>query len=162
MNAFQMKMLSVVIGCFFLVYAGWSLGQSQASHSLPGGTDWKALSPSEKQIYGAGFTQGYRQAYLHVGAIAMSKEKSPPSTNSAQNSDYEELLGIAQRVTPWFVHRSATGLDSTVTTFYGDYRNMPVCWDDATVLSAAALAGSPATDRELSAARKRGSANGCH
>jgi hypothetical protein len=64
MNALQMKMLSVVIGCFFLVYAGWSLGKAQASHSLPGGTDWKALSPSERQIYGAGFTQGYRRAYL--------------------------------------------------------------------------------------------------
>lgn len=52
-------------------------------------------------------------------------------------------------------------LAATVSTFYDDYRNMPVCWDEAVSFSIASLRGNAAADQELAAARKRGAENGC-
>jgi hypothetical protein len=52
-------------------------------------------------------------------------------------------------------------LEATVSTFYDDYRNTPVCWDDATRFSTLSLKGNAPTEKELNAVRKKGAESGC-
>lgn len=52
-------------------------------------------------------------------------------------------------------------LEATVSTFYGDYRNMPVCLDDAVRLSTKSLEGNVPAEQELNAVRNKGAESGC-
>jgi hypothetical protein len=52
-------------------------------------------------------------------------------------------------------------IETTMTSFYADYRNAPVCWADALQFSVWSLTGNAATDRELDSARKIGAETGC-
>ena len=51
--------------------------------------------------------------------------------------------------------------EGALDTFYSDYRNTPVCLNEAILFSIASLAGNPATNQELTAARKAGAESGC-
>jgi hypothetical protein len=155
-----MKKLVGVTRGLLVFSAGWCMGGVQADEHFPGGTGWKSLTPTERDLYVAGFLHGYSTAIVHAGALADAKEKHQDT--SSMPADEKSELTMAKKVLPLFL-RDPTGsqLDPTITTLYGDYRNMPVCFDDAILLSAASLAGNAATDQELDAARKRGAEKGC-
>ena len=58
--------------------------------------------------------------------------------------------------------RSSVGqIESTISTFYDDNRNMAVCWDVATWLSTVSLEGNPTPEQALNVARKTGAERGC-
>jgi hypothetical protein len=148
--------------CLVFFCVGWCFGQGKTATHLPGGSDWKSLSSAERKLYLSGWVLGYRLGTLHAGVLATSN-LAPEKVNAltpAQKKDYDESLGWAHRVTPILLH-GASGLEATVSTFYGDYRNTTVCLDEAILFSAATLAGNAASDQELGAARKQGAASGC-
>jgi hypothetical protein len=152
----------VGVTCGLLVFsAGWCMGGAQADKHFPGGTGWKSLTPTERDLYVAGFLHGYATAIVHAGALADAKESH--QNTSSMPADEKSELAMAKKVLPLFLREDPTAsqLDPTITTLYGDYRNMPVCFDDAILLSAASLAGNAATDQEVDAARKRGAEKGC-
>jgi hypothetical protein len=150
------------VTCGLLVFAaGWCFGQGQSAKHLPGGSDWKNLSSEERQLYVAGYLHGYLQALLH-GALLSIEHNAPQKMSSLPADKYQ--LAMAHKVAPLFLQQdepTAPQLDPTISAFYSDYRNMPVCFDEAILLSAASLAGNAATDQELDAARKRGAEKGC-
>jgi hypothetical protein len=157
------KLIVVAVG-LLVFFTGWCFGKGQTATHLPGGGDWKALSSTDRELYVAGFVQGYGQGTLHAGSMAMEKlaPEKVSSMTPAQKNDYNESLGRAHKVAPILLHGvSASGLEVTASTFYADYRNTPVCFDDAIIVSSMALAGSPATEQELGAVRKRGATSGC-
>src|SRR5260370_41604807 len=49
----------------------------------------------------------------------------------------------------------------TMSTFYGDYKNVAVCWPYALTFSAESVAGRPPTELELDIARKVAAESGC-
>jgi hypothetical protein len=150
------------VTCGLLIFsAGWSMGGVQAVKTFPGGSYWQNLAPAHRDLYVAGFLHGYQTAIIHAGAIADAKDAHQNTSSMA--ADEKSELAMAKKVLPLFLREDATAyqLDPTITTLYGDYRNMPVCFDEAILLSAASLAGNPATDQELDAARKRGAEKGC-
>jgi hypothetical protein len=52
-------------------------------------------------------------------------------------------------------------LERTLDTFYSDYRNAPVCLDEAILFSIASLAGNAASDQELGDTRNKDAKSGC-
>lgn len=158
------RKLFVWAGSLVIFSAGWCFDQRRATSHQPGGGAWKALSPPDHKFYLAGFVQGYGLGIIHAGSLAVEKyapEKASQMT-IAEKRDYEESLGLAHNVIPILLRSvSDSGLEATVNTFYNDYRNVPVCFEQAILLSAASLAGKPATEQELSTARRRGSESGC-
>jgi len=154
-----------ISGCLALLCVGWCFGQAQTATHPPGGGDWKALPPSDRALYLSGFLQGYKLGIVHAGVLAISK-LSPEKVSTmtpAEKKEYDESLEWAHKAAPLLLHGgpSRLGLESTVSTFYADYRNMPVCFEDAVLFSAASLAGNAATDQELKAAREKGAESGC-
>src|ERR1700730_285952 len=160
----MMKAPFLVAGCIAIFCSGWCLGQGQKTTHLPGGGDWKALSFADHEFYLAGFVQGYGVGMLHAGSLTIAKlapEKVSAMT-SAEKNDYEESLARARQVAPVLLHSpSSSGLERTVSTFYSDYRNVSICFEDAILFSAASLAGNAAKDQELEVARKKGARIGC-
>jgi hypothetical protein len=155
-------MRKLFASCLVFFCAGWCFGE--INQTGVNGTTWKTLSPTEHKFYLSGFVQGYALGAAHAGSMALNRfapEKVltlPP----AEKSDYDKTLAWAPRVMRILQQSIAkSGLETAVSTFYGDYRNMPVCFEDAILFSAASLAGSTPTDKELNAARKQGAEGGC-
>jgi hypothetical protein len=61
-----------------------------------------------------------------------------------------------------FGQRQITGkVDNAVSSFYGDYRNVSVCWNQAVQFSIWSLSGDAVTDQEIDAARKSKAESDC-
>ncbi|HZU45293.1 MAG TPA: hypothetical protein VE994_21630 [Terriglobales bacterium] len=164
-----MKQMVVLAGCLALFYAGWCYGQGQTAKGLPGGTTWKGVTGSERQMYVVGFMHGYVLGGRDTAAILVAKlekgELSLPKlrpTTPAQKKDMDEGIEEAEKAAPTIGRTSALILEAAMSTFYNDQRNATVCWDKAAMLSAASLAGNAPTDQELDAARMKGAESGCH
>jgi len=51
------------VTCGLLIFsAGWCVAGMQTATHFPGGSDWKILTPSERDLYVAGFLHGYAAA----------------------------------------------------------------------------------------------------
>jgi hypothetical protein len=57
---------------------------------------------------------------------------------------------------------SVAKIENAMSSFYTDYRNAPVCWNEAVQFSVLSLNGEAATEQELAAARKSGAEAGCN
>jgi len=160
-----MKTAIFLEGCFLLFFAGLLLGQKEsAAKHLPGGADWLALTPTDREMYIDGFLMGYKLSSLQTGSLFLAKfaPEKVSSMTAAEKKDYEESSGWAHKVLPYFKGPvSSSTLRDTVTAFYSDYRNLHVCLEDSVLFSAASLRGNAASEQELSAARKQGVENGC-
>jgi len=124
------------------------------------------MPPVAHTFYVTGFTDGYQEALMEAGALALQKN-SPEKASSfppAERKNYEEFLQWGVRIIPFFdgPPRTVGELQGALDTFYSDYRNTPVCLDEAILFSAASLAGNAATQQELDAARKKGAESRCN
>jgi hypothetical protein len=154
------KLIGVTCGLLFFS-AGWCFGGGQTAAHSAGGSDWKALTPAERELYLAGYLHGYIQGFIHGGALAI--EHNAPDKMSSAPADEKNQLAMGHRVAPYILQKdpSADRVEPTMAALYGDHRNMTVCLDEAILLSAASLGGNAATDQELDAARMRGAEKGC-
>ena len=153
--------LIVVASSLAAFGAGWCVGQAQHGND---GNSWHVLPPVAHTYYVKGFSDGYGLALLHGGVLAVAKNapETVSSMKPAEMKDYQETLRWAKSIVPFQLHgspKSVGELQGALDTFYSDYRNTPVCLDEAILFSLASLAGNAAADQELDAARKNES--GC-
>jgi hypothetical protein len=158
-----MRKLIIAASGLVVFCTGWCVGQV---HHGNDGNSWHKLPPVAHTFYVLGFSHGYASAILHAGALAIAKNapESVSSMTPAGKKDYDETLQWARRIAPFELHgatRTVGELEGALDTFYNDYRNTPVCLDEAILFSIASLAGNAAPDRELVAARKNGAEGGC-
>ncbi len=155
------KGITVAVCCGLVFLGGWAFGQ--ADRGRYGGARWKPLTTYEKSLYAFGFSRGYEQGFEEAGSVAIvniQSQRSLPVPTPEQKKKFSELAAQARDHS--FIGRAIVGqLIATVDTFYGDYRNMPVCWNDAVLLSSVSLEGRAPTEESLEAARKRGAESGC-
>jgi hypothetical protein len=158
-----MRKLIVVACSLALLAAGWCFGQAQHGSN---GNSWHVLSPAAHTFYVKGFYNGYASASVQMGALTIAKNapEKVSSMKPAERKDYEEALRWAKLIAPFMFNgppRSVGEFEGALDTFYSDYRNTPVCLNEAILFSIASLAGNPATNQELTAARKAGAESGC-
>jgi hypothetical protein len=157
------RKLIVVASSLAVFGAGWCFGQAQHGND---GNSWHTLPSAVRRFYVAGFSEGYA---LGVGqttvlAIAKNAPEKVSSMKPVEMEYYQETLRWAKRIVPFELSeqkKSVKNLENTLDTFYSDYRNTPVCLDEATLFSMASLAGNAAPDQELDAARKKGAESEC-
>jgi hypothetical protein len=58
-------------------------------------------------------------------------------------------------------HHNLGEITNAVTTFYGDYRNVSVCWEAAVTFSVMSVYGNPPSNEELARARQGSPKGGC-
>jgi hypothetical protein len=158
----RMRKPIVVAGCLFLFCAGWAFGQQTAM--TWNGTSWKTLNRFERALYVAGFNKGHVAGMREALEEALEMVTAVRPASSWTPEEKKELMKKAEQ----HDQKSAANsdltigqLEATISTFYDDYRNMPVCWDDATKFSTLSLKGNAPTEKELNAARNAGAESGC-
>jgi hypothetical protein len=155
------KRITVVVCCGLTFVGGWAFGQIRDAGN--NGARWKTLTAFEKNLYALGFSRGYEQGFEEAGATAivnMQSQRSLPVPTPEQKRKFSELAAQARDHS--FIGRATIGqITATVDTFYGDYRNMPVCWNDAVLLSSVSLEARAPAQESLEAARKSGAESGC-
>jgi hypothetical protein len=80
----------------------------------------------------------------------------------AQTQRVGEIVGLPVRALQLDTGPTVGKIEETISTFYDDYRNAPVCWNEAVQFSIWSLSGNPPSDDEVSSARKSGAESGCN
>jgi len=150
-----------MVCCCLGFFGGLAFGQADGAGY--DGARWKPLTNYEKSLYAFGFSRGYEQGFEEAGAtaiVSMQSKRRLPVPTPEEKGKFVELA--AQARDHAFIGRATVGqLIATVDAFYGDYRNMPVCWNHAVLLSSVSLEGGAPTEESLQAARKSGAESGC-
>jgi len=154
---------AILIGCFCLVVfcSGWAFGQRSLDAS-----NWSELGKIDnlaRTMYVKGYLAGYSDGdsamekitVVLTGDYPMDEAKKKLIAPQAVRLSQVSLLGI---VNPDVTIERVMG---TMSSFYGDYRNAPVCWNQALQFAVWSLNGDSPTEQELRAARKRSAENGC-
>ncbi len=161
-----MRRRIAIVACSGLVFlAGLAVGKAQEAPHPAGGSTWQNLTETIRDIYVRGFSNGYVVGARDASGYAVVKFGAKlPAMTAAVRKDMDEgaaQFGSAGRA---LLSPQGPGVEvivSTVSTFYSDYRNTPICQDKAILFSVASLAGNAASDQELAAARKAGAETGC-
>jgi hypothetical protein len=123
------KKITVAVSSVIIFFAGWTFGQTTGGGN--NGVRWKTLTAFEKSIYALGFSRGYEQGFEEAGAaaiVSIQSQRPLPVATSEQKKKFSELA--AQARDHAFIGKATVGqITATVDAFYGDYRNMPVCWN---------------------------------
>lgn len=155
---------TILVACSggLLFLAGWTLGQNKGGGN--NGARWKTLTPFEKNLYALGFSRGYEQGAIDAAELALAKTLSsaPPTLTPEVKKKVLAAAVTAKKHRVMLGSLSSMGqITDTTTTFYTDFRNIPVCWSDAIIFSTASLRGQAPTEQELNAARKAGAESTC-
>ena len=155
-----MRRLIVVVGSLAVFGAGWCFGQQSAWN----GPRWKTLSLFERSLYVMGFNRGHaagmREGFDQFGEVILAARPASSWTPEEKKKVTEKAEQIDQESAAKSDYTMGQ-LEATVSTFYHDYRNMAVCWDDAVRFSTLSLKGNAPAEKQLNAARKKGAESGC-
>ncbi len=155
------KKLIVAVCCALTFFVGWAFRQhplNSSSWSDLGNTDSLA-----RLMYIKGYTEGYRDGHTIMVMMEEAKAKNtPPHTSTTQFLALATLrandvagLGSGHGIT-------MKTIQDTISLFYSDYRNAPVCWNQALQFSLWSMNGHAATDQALDDARKSSAESGCN
>jgi hypothetical protein len=123
-------------------------------------------------MYVGGFSQGYHQGVIDgMGYSVRWNTKMFAKTHCTPAPELlskEEMLAelnaeAQEKKLPFYgdFHTNPKQISDVMSVFYADYRNMPICWENALRFSAASLAGRAPTEQELDAARKTDAESSC-
>jgi hypothetical protein len=145
--------LGFALCAFALFTGGWLAGFAQSEYQHNAAT-WKTLTTFEKVLSLEGFHQGYSTA-ADAKELLRNSKITGPKRALVETMD-RDLLGDGLN------KRLKVGeLASAVSTFYGDYRNASVCWNQALTLSSMATNGDTVTDQMLNDLRALSAKSGC-
>jgi len=165
-----MKKTIIAFGCLMFFASGWALGQTRERQN---GLYWKKLGSSDfaqagKAMYIDGFFAGYQHGIADAETAALTgktgRAKQAPIPEASKRfvqNDAPLLAWMSSQLRHGRFDFSNGQIESEMDSFYGDYRNAPVCWDEALVFSLGALEGNPPSRQQLSFVRKLGAGTPC-
>ena len=155
-----MRKLFIFVGCCGLTLISvWASDQLELDAAR-----WREYGKRD-ELARSMFVKGYRDGYaagnsaMEKITVVLTKDNPPDAAKrklvAPQSLRLAEMLNLKNNVT---VGKIANAMDS----FYGDYRNAPVCWKTALQFSVWSLNGDAPAEQELDSARKFDAANGCN
>lgn len=150
----------ITICCGLTFCAGWVFGQRTLDAS-----NWGELGRTDglgRLMYVKGYIQGYADGDSAMEKITVVLTKNIPLDSSTKQLVSPQMRRLSD-VVGFGKNQDVTvgKIDNAVSSFYSDYRNAPVCWNQALQFSIWSLNGNAPTDQELDAARKSGAESGC-
>lgn len=155
-----MKKTLIVGGSLLLFCAGWVFGQYAGGPKFDGSA-WNNLRNMDvlaQTMYTSAYVAGYRRS-SDVDLVIHGPGKPSPLESSRiarLKIESHDLNGLGKNR-----HVTVAQVQEAMDAFYIDYRNAPVCWDDALVFSVESLNDDPPTEQELDATRKANTETGC-
>lgn len=145
---------------FLLFCVGWAFGQQ----SVFNGTGWKNANLDQRVFYIRGFTEGHYSGMIDGSRVILEAVKTAiPSSAWTQKEKIAFLKKLSEtdHNSAAQPHFSVRQIESTTSTFYDDYRNVPVCWYHAVQFSVSSLEGNAPSETDLDRTRKSDAESGC-
>jgi hypothetical protein len=153
----------IVGGCFcVLVFcSGWAFGQRTLDAS-----NWSELGKIDdlaRIMYVKGYLAGYSDGDSAMEKITVVLMKDNPMDDAKKKLVAPQATRVSQVSGFGVINPDITigKIKDTMSSFYGDYKNAPTCWNQALQFAVWSLNGDAPTEQELSEARKRGAESGC-
>jgi hypothetical protein len=156
-----MRKAIVVLSGLLLFWGGWCFGQDSPARN---GTGWKNFDRVGRLLYVEGFDKGHAAGMSDGFEEVLEMLTAAKLPSSWTPEERKKLADKASQIDQKAAAYSAFTIgqiEATVSTFYEDYRNAPVCWNHAISFSTSSLKGGASTDQELDAARKADAERGC-
>jgi hypothetical protein len=166
-----MKKRIIIAACGAVIFfVGWAFGQAPSFDAA----HWTQLGKADdyaRLMYLKGYLRGYSDGDGAMERIAMMFVKKDQLNSMdaptkkivlAQTQRVGEIVGLPVRALQLDTGPTVGKIEETISTFYDDYRNAPVCWNEAVQFSIWSLSGNPPSDDEVSSARKSGAESGCN
>lgn len=157
-----MRKLFIAAGCSSLIFfAGWALGQEKQFDA----SGWRELEKVDDlasltyvKAYSQGYVDGENAMEIVASVVTHGKPVDPETKKlvAPHVARITEMQGMGKNRDLTFAK-----IKDTVTAFYADYRNAPICWNTALQFSVWSLNGDAPTEQELDSARKSGAENAC-
>ncbi len=151
-----MRRKLVVAACWVLFFAAGWMSASKAQSRMSPAEVWRTMPYAERFAYVSGFFSGYAW-----GLIDEMNDVSAQVAAGKRTPEQKEILKFMYSVRR---HKpdaaSWAEVIDAVSTFYSDYRNLPVCSDNAVRFATSAMLGNAAIEQELQRVRKA-DAQGC-
>jgi hypothetical protein len=152
----------IVAGCFCVLIfcSGWVFGQRTLDAS-----NWGELGKIDnlaRTTYVKGYLAGYSDGESTMEKIASVLMKDNPRDDAKKKLVAPQAARVSQ-VIGFGINQDMTigKIMDAMSSFYSDYRNAPVCWNQALQFAVWSLNGDSPSEQELSEARKRGAESGC-
>jgi hypothetical protein len=159
----SIMMKTIVLGCFCLLIfsSGWVFGQQTLDASK-----WHQYGKADelaRTMYVKGYLAGYSDGDSAMEKITVVLMKDNPMDDAKKKLVAPQATRVSQVSGFGIINPDMTigKIMDAMSSFYGDYRNAPVCWNQALQLAVWSLNGETPTDQELREARKRGAEIGC-
>jgi hypothetical protein len=153
----------IVGGCFcVLVFcSGWVFGQQNSDASK-----WRDFGKTDdlaRTMYVKGYLAGYSDGDSAMEKITVVIMKDNPIDDAKKKLVAPQAARVSQIVGVGITNPGITigRIMDTMSSFYGDYKNAPTCWNHALQFAVWSLNGDTPTEQELREARKRGAESGC-
>jgi hypothetical protein len=150
-----MKKTLALFSCLLLFGVGWVFGQQSenARQLKENGQTWQAMSLEERVFYVNGFWEGYSSG-LTDGYIAAKFPPRKGELDPFEDLKQPGLVNSRGRISALNAPSHTAGeVINTMSVFYQDFRNLPVCWAVALKYSVESLSGHPPPDHDLAVIR---------
>jgi hypothetical protein len=153
----------IVGGCFcVLVFcSGWAFSQQSLDAS-----NWRELGKIDdlaRIMYVKGYLAGYSDGDSAMEKITVVLMKDNPMDDAKKKLVVPQATRVSQLSGFGVINPDITigKIKDTISSFYGDYKNAPTCWNQALQFAVWSLNSDAPTEQELSEARKGGAESGC-
>jgi hypothetical protein len=154
---------TIVVGCLCVLIfcSGWVFGQRTLDAS-----NWSELGKVDdlaRTMYVKGYVAGYSDGDSAMEKTTVVLMKDNPMDDAKKKLVAPQVARLSQVSGFGSVNPNITigKITDEMSSFYGDYRNAPVCWNQALQFSVWALNGDTPTEEEMREARKHGAQGGC-
>jgi hypothetical protein len=157
-------MKKIIMGACFCVLvfrSGWVFGQRTLDAS-----NWSELGKTDnlaRTMCVKGYLAGYSDGDSAMEKITVVLMKDNPMDDARKKLVTPQAARVSQVSGFGIINPDMTigKIMDTMSSFYGDYRNTPTCWNQALQFAVWSLNGDAPTEQELREARKRGAEIGC-
>jgi hypothetical protein len=126
--------------------------KAQSPPSLYTGSDWNTTPEALHSFFVIGYAHGFSRGIRLAASLK--------SINGNGNTAMERLY-FRNRSRGNDKQQQFDKIEHEMTLFYNDFRNTPVCWGDAELISILTLSGAAPSDAELDAVRSEDAKEGC-
>jgi hypothetical protein len=153
---------SAILACVLpMLFAMEAKEQSVAAQFAPpeDGSLWTMTDDISRVFFADGFERGFKDG-ITTGQVVVTEHLPTVSKSKVEAAlSAREKLYLADTTKG----RPFTNgeLFNETTLFYKDFRNTPVCWDDAMQIAKLTLEGAAPSDSELAAIRSEDAKKGC-
>lgn len=130
--------------------------KAQPAPSFYTGSDWNTLPEAIRSFFVIGYAHGFSRG---IRLAASLKSINGNGTTGAQTAMERLYLRNLNRENDKI--QQYDKIEAGITLFYKDFRNTPVCWGDAELISILTLSGGAPSDAELDAVRSADAKEGC-